>query len=207
MLLVAGTSPGRVRYRPRSEDLFHRVEHISDRSGDVWEVRSRDGLVTTYGTLRPRNAPPDWRDPAVIADPRDRRRIFEWRVTQIQDPTGRVVTYEYLRNRNEEPGRADEPLLRRISHADYGDRANPAFTITVELDHERHPAPSSHRRAGFEVRTTMRCRTIGVVTHGADGRGRLAGAYRLRYDDEHDAGTPIHMEVATTDEVGERRSA
>jgi Salmonella virulence plasmid 65kDa B protein len=43
---VSGAYPGRVSYRPRTEGLFARIEHVRDASGDYWEVRSRDGLLT-----------------------------------------------------------------------------------------------------------------------------------------------------------------
>lgn len=47
---VPGGGPATQRYRPRTEGLFARIEHVHDASGDVWEVRSKDGLVTRYGT-------------------------------------------------------------------------------------------------------------------------------------------------------------
>src|SRR5215470_16963623 len=37
-------------YRPRTEGLFARITHYQDTSNDYWEVRSKDGLVSTYGT-------------------------------------------------------------------------------------------------------------------------------------------------------------
>ena len=49
--LVPEAAPdhGRVRYRPRTEGLFARIEHVTD-SGNFWEVRTRDGLTSLYGT-------------------------------------------------------------------------------------------------------------------------------------------------------------
>src|SRR2546428_1456909 len=38
-----------IRYRPRTEGLFARIEHHSDSRTDHWEVRSKDGLVSVYG--------------------------------------------------------------------------------------------------------------------------------------------------------------
>jgi hypothetical protein len=57
------------RYRPRTEGLFARILHHRDADNDHWEVRSKDGLVSFYGTPRPSNAGPDWSDPAIIRNP------------------------------------------------------------------------------------------------------------------------------------------
>src|SRR6516164_472936 len=53
LVLVEGSHPGRVRYRPRTEGLFARIEHVRDASGNYWKVRSKGGLLTRYGTPRP----------------------------------------------------------------------------------------------------------------------------------------------------------
>jgi virulence plasmid B protein len=41
------------RYRPRTEGLFARILHHRDADNDHWEVRSKDGLVSFYGTPKP----------------------------------------------------------------------------------------------------------------------------------------------------------
>src|SRR5215471_7582835 len=41
---------GVTRYRPRTEGLFGRIKHHYDAQTDHWEVRSKDGLVSLYGT-------------------------------------------------------------------------------------------------------------------------------------------------------------
>jgi hypothetical protein len=180
---VPGAAAGRVRYRPRTEGLFARIEHIRDPTGDYWEVRARDGLLTRYGTPRPAGVPDDWRDPAVVADPANPRRVFGWRITETRDPLGNLVRYSYRRDRGDEPGhRWDQPLIERIAYADYGDRADPSFLVTVELGYEARPDPLSDHRAGFEVRTSLRCHTIRVATHAADGITRVAREYRLGYE-------------------------
>ena len=96
---VAGSYPGRVRYRPRTEGLFARIEHVRDDSGNYWEVRSTDGLLTRYGTPRPADADPTWHDPAVVCDPADPVRVFGWRITQTQDPLGNLIRYDYRPDR------------------------------------------------------------------------------------------------------------
>ena len=153
----------RVRYRPRTEGGFNRIERVVVGGSDVWEVRGRDGLLTRYGTLRPEGADVNWRDPAVVADPDDPSRVFGWRVTQSQDLLGNLIRYEYQRDAGREPGHAwDSPLLARVSYADYGDRAAPSFLVQVDFGYESRPDAFSDHRAGFEVRTSLRCSTIRV---------------------------------------------
>ncbi|MFD1322658.1 SpvB/TcaC N-terminal domain-containing protein [Micromonospora sonneratiae] len=189
---VAAVDAGRVRFRPRTEGTFARVERVLDASGDFWEVRGRDGLLTTYGTPRPTDAPDDWRDPAAVADPADPGRVFAWRITRSTDPLGNLIRYEYLRDEGQEPGRTwDQPLVSRISYADYGDRAAPSFLVTVEFEYEARPDPFSDHRAGFEIRTSLRCRTVRVVTHAADGVPRTSREYRLTYTQASFNGTSL----------------
>ena len=180
---VAGSYPGRVRYRPRTEGLFARIEHVRDDSGNYWEVRNTDGLFTRYGTPRPADADPTWQDAAAVSDPADPARVFGWRITQTQDPLGNLIRYDYRPDRGQDDGHTwEHPLLSRISYADYGDRANPSFLVTVDFDYEPRPDPFSDYRSGFELRTTQRCHTIRTTTHAADGIARVAREYRLGYE-------------------------
>ncbi|WP_152546748.1 SpvB/TcaC N-terminal domain-containing protein [Amycolatopsis orientalis] len=179
---VAGSYPGRVRYQPRTEGLFARIEHVRDASRDYWEVRGKDGLLSRYGTPRPDGADAAWRDPAVVADPAAPGRVFGWRITRTQDALGNVIQYEYLRDQGREPGHQwDQPLIARISYADYGDRAAPSFLVQVDFDYEPRPDPFSGHRSGFEVRTSLRCRTARVSTHAVDGVARALREYRFGY--------------------------
>jgi hypothetical protein len=81
--------PGRMRYCPRTEGLFARIEHIRDATGNYWEVRSKDGLITRYGDPRPPGAEIDWQDPAVTRDPAQawRRTAFLQWALWIRCPT------------------------------------------------------------------------------------------------------------------------
>ncbi|MFI9106144.1 SpvB/TcaC N-terminal domain-containing protein [Streptomyces fildesensis] len=179
---VDGGRPGRVRYRPRTEGLFARIEHVRDASGNYWEVRGKDGLLTRYGTPRPAGADATWRDPAVVADPEAPGRVFGWRITRTEDALGNVIRYDYRRDDGQEAGHTwDGPLLARISYADYGDRAEPSFLVAVDFDYESRPDAFSDHRSGFEVRTSLRCRTVRVTTHAADGIARVARECRFTY--------------------------
>jgi RHS repeat-associated protein len=179
---VAGSYPGRVRYQPRTEGLFARIEHVKDATQDVWEVRTKDGHRTRYGTVRPAGAAADWRDPAVVADPANPQHIFAWRVTESADPLGNAIRYTYVADQGDTPEhRWNQPLLSRVSYVDYGDPANPSFLVTVDLVYSPRPDPFSEYRSGFEIRTTQRCDIIRVTTHAADGVDRVAREYRLSY--------------------------
>jgi hypothetical protein len=48
------------RYRPRTEGLFARIEHHRDAQTNHWEVCSKDGLVSVYGTPRSIQNDPGW---------------------------------------------------------------------------------------------------------------------------------------------------
>ncbi len=179
---VLGTGAGRQRYRPRTEGLFARIEHVRDGTGDYREVRGKDGMRTRYGTPRPHDADAGWRDPAVTIAPGP-GQIFAWRITETADPCGNLIRYTYLRDHGDEPGHVwDQPLLARIDYADYGNRADPSFLVGVELIYEQRADPFSDYRAGFEIRGSLRCRTIRVTTHAADGAVRVAREYRFTYE-------------------------
>jgi hypothetical protein len=64
LVRVSGQYPGRVQYRPRTEGLFALIEHIRNGQDDYWEVRSKDGLISRYGTLGAKGD-----DPAAYSTP------------------------------------------------------------------------------------------------------------------------------------------
>src|SRR5882757_8438891 len=193
---VAGSYPGRVQCRPRTEGLFARIEHVQDTSGNYWEVRGKDGSLTRYGTPRPDGVDATWRDPAVVADPADLAKVFGWRVTETRDALGNLIRYEYLRDQGQEAGhRWDQPLIARISYADYGDRTAPSFLVQVNFDYEPRPDPFSGYRTGFEVRMSLRCRAVRVSTHAADGVARAVREYRFGYQQAAFTGASLLTEV------------
>ena len=189
---VAGRFPGRVRYRPRTEGLFARIERQLDAGSDVWHVQGRDGLVSRYGTPGQRGA-----DVATVADPAAPGRIFAWQLTETRDPFGNRILYDYRLDEGEAEGhRWRQPLLARIRYADYAESGVTRFLASVTFVYDDEPYPDDPRarpgrpdpfsdcRAGFEVRTRRRCTWIVTATHaGADRRVR---GYRLVYLDERD---------------------
>jgi RHS repeat-associated protein len=181
-LVAVETSPTVSRYRPRTEGLFALIERHPNPFGGYWQVKSKDGLVSTYGTD---DASPDWSDTAVIADPQNTARVFAWKLTRTIDPFGNEIRYGYERDQGGEGQRLwDQLYLKTIEYADYGPNDARRFFVSVTFDYkkETRPDPFSDYRAGFEIRTGWRCREITVSTH-ADQTRRVR-SYRLDYLDE-----------------------
>src|SRR5262249_40912076 len=91
LVAVPGGPPEATRYRPRTEGLSARIDRRREQQGkhDYWEVSSRDGLRSVYGTP---GAAGD--DPAVVADPVDRAKVFAWQLAETRDPFGNRIEYE-----------------------------------------------------------------------------------------------------------------
>lgn len=187
-------SPGVTRFQPRTEGLFARIEHHRDSSNDYWKVWSKDGLVSFYGTPRPNDAESEWQDPAVVADPSDRTRIFAWNLSLTLDPFGNRIKYRYNRDLpsdlpsedrpENDPHYWDQLYLSEIQYGDYGDREEPQFLVRVQFEYEDRPDPFSEYRSGFEIRTRQRCRNIQVWTNA--NQEALVRTYHLVYLDQRD---------------------
>ncbi|PLS81993.1 MAG: hypothetical protein CYG59_05150, partial [Chloroflexi bacterium] len=82
------------RYQPRTEGLFARIRHHHNTKNkdNYWEVCSKDGLISEYGTPGKAGT-----DDATIADPNPdlHHRIFAWKLTQTRDPFGNLILYDY----------------------------------------------------------------------------------------------------------------
>jgi DNA-binding SARP family transcriptional activator len=148
-------------YRPRTEGPFAHILHHRNASNDYWEVRSKDGFVSLYGTPEATG-----NNPAVIAKPTDRSHIFAWKLTRATDPFGNCIEYVYEQEtRTDGPHQCNQVYLSQIRYIDYGDPTNPQFLVTVHFNYEDRPDPFSDYRAGFEIRTVRRCTSIEVSTH------------------------------------------
>ncbi len=176
---VPGGPPGTTRYQPRTEGLFARISHHRDASNDYWEVSSKDGLVSVYGT--PGTA---GNDPAVVADPVERTHVFAWKLTRTTDPFGNRIDYLYERDavQTDGPHEWDQLYLSEIRYVDHGNPANPQFLVTEHFTYADRPDHFSDYRAGFEIRTVRRCTEIGISSH-AD-TDILARTYELVYLDQ-----------------------
>jgi RHS repeat-associated protein len=173
------SSNGAMLYRPRTEGIFARIQHLFSENDDYWEVRSRNGLKSLYGHSGVRGS-----DSAVVLNPDDPLQVFSWSLTETTDPFGNRIEYLYEREpvREDGPHRWDQIYLKTIRYADYGSRDSPQFLITVDFVYEPRPDPFSNYRAGFEIRTTRRCSRIEVRTH-ADTT-QLTRVYHLIYQDQ-----------------------
>lgn len=154
------------RYRPRTEGAFARIE----RRGELWEVRTKSGLVSRYG--------------ATVRNPEDERQIFAWNLTETLDPFGNRIEYSYERDevREQESHRWDQLRLAQIRYVDHGPREAPRFLVTVDFVYEDRPDPFSSYRSGFEIRSVRRCARIEVRTHADETR--LARVYHFHYLDD-----------------------
>jgi RHS repeat-associated protein len=178
-----------VRYRPRTEGLFAQITRHRDTHTDHWDVRSKDGLVSYYGTPGQRHS-----DPAVNFDPagQDQAKIFAWRLTSTEDPFGNRIEYEYERDQAIDRSRHfDQLYLKHIRYTEYGEGANRQFLTSVTFEYQDRSDAFSEYRAGYEIRTRKRCKRIVVRSHPAAEQKILVRAYEFVYLDE----------VATTAEL------
>src|SRR5262249_61824818 len=115
---VPGGPTGATSYRPRTEGLFARISHHRDADDNYWEVRSKDGLLSVYGTPGVAG-----NDPAVVANPADRSRVFAWKLTRTTDLYGNRIDYLYERDDApaDGPPQWDQLYLSEIRYIDYGD--------------------------------------------------------------------------------------
>lgn len=188
-LVPVETGSDFVRYQPRTEGLFARITHHRNASTNHWEVRSKDGLISYYGTPGARRA-----DPAVNFDPAtpDQAHIYAWRLTATVDPFGNRIEYEYERDQTVDGAHHfDQLYVKRIRYADYDDAdGRRQFLVSVTFDYSDRPDPFSEYRAGFEVRTRKRCMAVNVCSH-PEGRETRIRTYRLRYLDESAAAADL----------------
>jgi len=180
---VAKLAAGEIRYRPRTEGLFARIRHLRVGATDHWDVDSRDGLVSLYGIPA---GPGD--EPARVRDPADTSRVFAWKLTQITDTFGNRIEYAYDRDSGSDSRRRwDQLYLKRIRYADYGPRIATKFLASVSFVYdEERPDPFSDHGAGFEIRTTRRCRRIEVAIDTGAGATPIR-VYHFQYADDMEA--------------------
>ena len=75
-----------VRYKPRTEGTFARIEKITEADGNVyWKVTSKDNIVSIYGRSQT----------ARIFDPKNVKRIYKWLLEFSYDDKGNCFQFEY----------------------------------------------------------------------------------------------------------------
>jgi RHS repeat-associated protein len=193
--LTDRTADGIIQYRPRTEGLFTRIEHHQNASNDYWKVRSKDGLTSFYGTEGQRGD-----DPAVVANPDNRRNVCSWMLSTTEDFFGNHILYDYVRDSDvenlrhpdlPEPTEAetevhhwDQIYLKQIRYVDYDENGATDYLVSVTFLYEERPDPFSSYRCGFEIRTRFRC--TGVEIHTNTDERRLVRCYDLVYLDQRD---------------------
>lgn len=178
------STPGHEKtfYRPRTEGLFARIVHHKKSNGEnYWEVRSKDGLVSYYGTpdafgsAQSSGSGQSIEDPCVIANPENRNSIFAWCLSKTVDPYGNEIIYEYDRELVTEttkasPHKYDQLYLSSIKYAQYMDEGEKKYLCEVKFNYEERDDAFSAYRQGFEMRTTKRCVNIETYTHADETR-------------------------------------
>src|SRR5690554_4049810 len=144
------STPGheKMYYRPRTEGLFSRIVHHKKSNGEnYWEVRSKDGLVSYYGTpdafdsAQSSGSGQSIEDPCVIANPENRNSIFAWCLSKTVDPYGNEIIYEYDRELVTEttkasPHKYDQLYLSSIKYAQYMDEGEKKYLCEVKFNYE-----------------------------------------------------------------------
>lgn len=162
----AAAPAGAQRYRPRTEGLFARIYRFKDAHNDYWEVWSKDGLRSYYGTPGAANTPAAYNDPATCADPDYKTKVFQWYLSKTIDVFGNVILYDYERSPVQDAEHnSDMVYLTRIRYADYTDGDAVKFLCSVSFVYEERPDPFSFYKQGFEMRITRRCTQIQTYTH------------------------------------------
>ena len=185
---------GVTTYRPRTEGLFARISHITQGS-DHWEVATKDGRSSFYG---PRPGTPERF--ATLADPDRPTHRFAWHLTETRDPFGNRIVYDYRRDTDRRDGHNGvQTYLKTIRYVDLPGDGTDAFLVSVEFLYDDDPPPHgltpevaiktrpdpfSDHRAGFEIRTSRRCKWIIVRTHPAGSPAVPVRAYEFIYRDE-----------------------
>ncbi|MEU4420323.1 SpvB/TcaC N-terminal domain-containing protein [Actinoplanes sp. NPDC024001] len=202
-----------VRYRPRVEGLFARIERWTRADDVFWRTISRDNVTTVYG--RDGNS--------RVADG---YRIFSWLICESYDDKGNAVEYEYqadgtqrylkaIRYGNVVSRLHPEPPADQAGTwlfemvFDYGEGhytelpADPAehhfvraSPVAVAAWADR-PDPFSTFRAGFEVRTSRRCHRV-LMFHRIPELGDapcLVRALEFGYQDLGPTGVTAEQEL------------
>jgi RHS repeat-associated protein len=172
-----------LRYRPRIEGLFARIERWGEREGEAhWRVTTKENVTSIYGDS----------SSSCIADPDDPRHVFSWLLSRTYDDKGNLVVYEYksedaanVRNDLHEHKRkiSANRYLKRISYChqtpyfpadnaslptdwhfqvvfDYGEHDLITPSVEEDLKWMARPDSFSTYRSGFEIRTYRRCRRV-----------------------------------------------
>ena len=177
LVQLSESQPGIKKFRPKTERLFADIEHIRNGTHNSWRVRSRDGLVSVFGTAALAE------DAAVIADPSNPSKIFCWKLINTTDSFGNRIEFQYLRDRGQDGShRWDQLYLERIQYVDFDRDGATRFLVSVMFAYEPRPDPFSNYRSGFDIRTRLRCTRIEIRTNAVEDL--LVRIYQMVYLDD-----------------------
>ncbi len=190
---------GWIRYRPRTEGLFALITWYLDANNDYWEVKSKDGLVSYYGTPNTKND-----DSATVYDPerpcfdpQAPHKVFSWHLSETRDVFNNRIIYEYEQDLECEIRPWNQIYLKRIQYLDYqDDNDQERFLVSVDFEYEEdRPDPFSVFTSGFEIRTRKLCKRILIHTHPVDEESYLVRSYEFDYDFPELSNTALLREV------------
>ena len=193
-LVLVGDDATTARFQPKKEAQFARIQRHRLGRNVYWEVQARDGTRSLYGART--NAGGTAVEPSAIVA--EHRKIFAWHLTETTDVFGNRIEYTYRPDQPEAQyrRRLDETnghrwhgcLLNSVRYVDYPAPGGTRFLVTVTFEYEDRPDPFSDHRAGFDVRSALRCRRITVATHADVQREQRVRSYELAYLDTRDDG-------------------
>ncbi|QHI38698.1 Mono(ADP-ribosyl)transferase SpvB [Kordia antarctica] len=193
-----------VRYRPRTEGLFARIEKWTHKTtGDVyWKSISGENITSIYGET------PESR----ITNPKNPKRIFSWLLCKTFDNKGNITLYEYKQEDNDnvtntlsevqrKNNTQPQKYLKRILYGNkemypkiQPDLSKLEFLFKVVFDYGEHNWDNPkiaeqntwpHRldafskyRAGFEIRTRRLCRRV-LMFHTFQGENVTVDKYGI----------------------------
>lgn len=167
-------------YRPRTEGLFAQIRYFRDPKNAYWEVKTKDGLTSIYGTPNTFGQV-DGGESGTCIDPSDPSKIFAWRLTKTNDPFQNLIRYTYARDTAEDGGRHWDQLY--LTKVEYVNLDTGKFLVSVDFEYDKErPDAFSEYKAGFEIRTRWRCKEILISTNPAENTQVKVRRYHFSYD-------------------------
>ncbi|WP_310620348.1 toxin TcdB middle/N-terminal domain-containing protein [Flexibacterium corallicola] len=128
-----------------------------------WEVNTKQGQTLTFG---------------ISATSRSGRdgKVREWHLDAIEDINGNTITFSWENDKG-------QAYLKSVDYAIY----------QLVLKYEERPDPFSTFRSGYEIRTTMRCRSIDLFLN--EPHRQAVKTYRLHYSQAEHSGLSLLTKV------------
>src|ERR1043165_69900 len=171
------------QYRPRTEGLFARIYHLKTNLRNCWKVMSKNGLTSWYGSKELLEG-----DLSLVQKPDHAASVFSWKLTRTEDTFGNHILYYYEKEAVKENTyhKWDQNYLKEIKYADYSlvpfGGTGIAYMMRVLFNYESRKDAFSDYKAGFDIRTTRRCKNIEIFTNPFDGEIKTR-TYHFNFND------------------------